>query len=265
MSDLRAQNLALYALLHGLKPTCSRFGLAREGLAEALADLLEEGAHPFFTALRAELREKVNKLGVEKACEHYHLSPMLAELLALSGESEAERATECTGSPEDSTERNPLRDFDSPQKDTQKDLSDTQEASPSVCQAPSAQPSPSPEPSLFSESDLTSLSKRSFKVRLQRAVEWYKQGVSVELLADRLKIANKYKIHMWGNWSQLPSEKIVELGKVQCTINQLCERRYTLPQVEHVFQSHPRSLIQVMYKTASPSCAKKRKLQDLPS
>jgi hypothetical protein len=265
MSDLRAQNLALYALLHGLKPTCSRFDLAREVLAEAVADLVEEGAHPFFSALRADLKEKVIKLGVEKACENYHLSPMLAELLVLSGESEVERATECTGSPEDLTERNPLRDFDSPQKDTLKDLPESPKASPSDCHAPSPQPSPSSEPSLSSESDLASLCKRSFKVRLQRAVEWYKQGVSVELLADKLKISNKYKIHMCGNWSQLPPEKIAELGKMQCTINQLCERKYTLPQIEHVFQSHPRSLIKVMYETTSPSCSKKRKLQDLPS
>ena len=269
MSDLRAQNLALYAVLYGVKPTSTRFGLSKTLLSEAVSDLLSESSHPFFAALRADFRDKILDQGVQTISQKYHLSTMLAELLALTRETDAERSTECTTSPIDSAKRNLMKEFDSPQSEIAKVVEVQRPETPPVAvKAPqlSSQPSVPKESQLSSEEDLINLRKRSFKARLLRAVEWYKQGVSAELLSDKLNISNKYKIHMWGNWSQLPPEKIVELGKVQCAINQLCERQnYTLKQIEKVFESQPRDLIKVMYQNAVAGSATKKRKTDSSS
>lgn len=255
MSDLRAQNLALYAVLYGIKSTSIRFSIPKSLLTEAVSDLLDTSTHPFFTALRCDLRDKVLELGVQTFSQKYHFSTMLAELLALTKETEQERATDCTSSPMDSAKRNLMREFDSPQVEPIKAI-EVPVASLESAQLPL---------SLSSEEDLINMRKRSYKYRLNKAVEWYKQGATAELLADKLNIGNKYKIHMLGNWSQLPKEKIGELGKVQCGIKQLCGKSYTLKQVEKVFEAQPRDLIKVLYQVASStSTTKKRKLSDQP-
>lgn len=247
MSDLRAQNLALYAVLYGIKPTSIRFSVSKSLLIDAVSDLLDSSSHPFFAALRSDLRGKVVEMGVQSFAQKYHFSTMLAELLVLTKEQDQERATDCTGSPMDSAKRNLMREFDSPQVEAVKAV-DTQPVSP-----------------LNSEEDLMTMRKRSYKYRLNKAVAWYKQGATAELLADKLNIGNKYKIHLLGNWSQMPKEMVAELGNLQCNIKQLCGKCYTFKQIEKVFESQPRDLLKVLYQAAtstSSSTTKKRKLSD---
>jgi hypothetical protein len=255
MSDLRAQNLALYAVLYGIKSTSIRFSIPKSLLTEAVSDLLDTSSHPFFSALRCDLREKVLELGVQTFAQKYHFSTMLAELLALTKEADQERATDCTTSPMDSAKRNLMKEFDSPQVEPIKPID-----LPVTVTEDALLPR-----SLSSEEELINMRKRSYKYRLNKAVEWYKQGQTAELVADKLNIGNKYKIHMLGNWSQLPKEKIGELGKVQYSIKQLCGKSYSLKQVEKVFESQPHDLIKVLYQVASStSTTKKRKLSDQP-
>lgn len=255
MSDLRAQNLAICAVLYGLKATSTRFDVPAATLSEAVAELLEDATHPFFAGIRSELKIKAEKVGVQKTSEQFHLPLMLAEMLAMEKDTD-DRSTHYTGSPVDSVKSGKF--VETPKKEIEETPKKRREKTPKKVSEDT------PVDKGLDDLEFSTVRKRSHKARLARAVELYKQGISAELLSDKLNIANKYKIHQCGNWSQLPLTTVTELGKIQYSVTQMCGKKgYTLKQIEKVFQDQPKGLLKVMYDSAvARESSKKRKVAE---